>query len=121
MKNTFLNELTLSVVLVVLAVLFLDPFMLWMPGPVVYMLIGVTVAVFAVFAGLIWKETVRDERDEFHKMIAGRVGYLAGAGVLVLALVWQTLFAHPDPWVVAALVAVVLGKLCGLSYSRIKY
>lgn len=118
MKNTLFNEITLSAILVVLAILFLDPFMLWMPDSLVYMLIGGVIVVFAVFAGLTWRERARDERDELHKMLAGRVGYLLGSGVLIAGIVWQTITSHPDPWLVAALVGMVLGKLLGLYYGR---
>lgn len=118
MKNRIFNEITFSLVLIVLAILFLDPFMLWMSDALAYMLIAGVILVFAIFAGLIWRERPEDERDEYHRMLAGRVGYLFGAGVLVLGIVWQTLFSHPNPWLIAALVGMVLGKLIGLHYAR---
>lgn len=120
-QNPFTYETTVSVILIVLIVLFLDPFMLWMPAEVVYMLVGALIVFFVLFAGLIWKERALDEREQLHKMIAGRVGYLIGTGVLVLGLIVQTFASHPDPWLVVALGAMVIGKLLGLLYSRSRH
>jgi prepilin signal peptidase PulO-like enzyme (type II secretory pathway) len=118
MKEKIFNEISFSVILIILALLFLDPFMLWMPGSMVYALVGGFLVVFAILAGFIWKEKILDERDELHRMFAGRIGYLAGAAVLVLGLVWQSIFSHPDPWIIGALLGMVLGKLIALFYSR---
>jgi hypothetical protein len=114
----FYNEFVISAVLIVLTVLFLDPFMIWMPDSAVYALIVALLVIFAVFAGFVWREKARDERDELHRMIAGRVGYLAGAGVIVLGVIYQTLFTHPDPWLILALLGMVFGKLASVYYSR---
>jgi len=118
MKNKIFNEITFSIVLVALLLLFTDPLMFWMPSKLVYMLIAGLIAVFAVFAGLVWREKPKDERDERHRMFAGRIGYLLGSGFLIVGIVWQTITSHPDPWLIAALVGMVLGKLIGLSYGR---
>ena len=118
MKDKLFNEISFSIILIVLSVLFLDPFMLWMPTELVYMLVGGVIIVFSVFAGFIWREREQDERAEFHKILAGRIGYLLGLGILVIGIVWQTIASHPDPWLVAALVGMVLGKLVGLYYGR---
>jgi len=120
MKYTFFSEITFSVILIILAVLFLDPFMVFMPTGVVYMLVGGIAIVFALFAGLVWKERAEDERDELHRMIAGRAGYILGVGVLMAGIIWQTVVSHPDPWLVAALVGMILGKLLGLYYGKVR-
>lgn len=115
------HELIASVALVVLVALFLDPFMLWMPQSVVYVLVVVMVATFLALAVLIWGEKAFDERDEFHRRIAGRIGYLLGSTVIIVGIVWQTIFSHPDPWLVFALIALLVGKIAGLYYARRKY
>ncbi len=119
--TTLFNEITISLIFVGLAILFLDPFMIVMPQTIIYFLLIVMTVLFTLFAGFIWKEHARDERDELHKMIAARMGYLLGAGVLVLGLISQSLFSHPDPWLIIALVAMVLGKLMGRHYSRLRH
>jgi len=114
----FFNEITISVAFLVLLILFLDPFMLWMPTSGVYMLIAGLIVVFALFAGFFWKESVQDEREALHRMVAGRFGYLAGASVLVAGIIVEAFSAHIDPWLVAALGAMVVGKLIGRFYSN---
>lgn len=112
-----LSEGVLSITLIVLALLFLDPFMLLMPTEMVYVLIaGVTVA-FATFATFVWRERSEDERDEYHKMLAARLGYLLGAGVLLIGIIWQTLTYMLDPWLVYVLLAMIFGKLLGRYYG----
>ncbi|HEX9608709.1 MAG TPA: hypothetical protein VGA06_00650 [Candidatus Paceibacterota bacterium] len=115
------NEIIISIIFAVLIALFLDPFMLWMPDSLMYMLVGALVIFFTLFAGFMWKERALDEREQLHKMIAGRIGYLIGVGVLVLGLVVQTFTTHPDPWLVVALGGMVIGKLLGLLYSRYRF
>jgi hypothetical protein len=110
----------LSVLLIVLAVLFLDPFMVWMSDAFLYMLIAFLFGIFVIFALFFWRERAQDERDELHKMIAGRFGYLAGAGALVVGIAHQSLFGYPDPWLVVGLLALVLGKLFGTIWGKRK-
>ena len=120
MKYKLFNEITLSIILAALAVLFLDPFMIWMPTELVYMLIGGVIIIFTVFAGLMWREQAKDEREELHKLAAGRIGYIAGGSILTVGIVYQTFFIHSvDVWLVATLAAMVIGKLFGLLYGRI--
>lgn len=112
------TDYILSLLLIVLAVLFLDPFMYWMSDSLVYILAGVLLVLFAVFGIFVWREHAEDEREELHKMIAGRIGYLVGAGILVVGIVYQTITTQPDPWLVSALVGMVLGKVLGAAYGR---
>ena len=116
--STICNEVSISIIFVILAVLFLDPFMLFMPHSFVYLLLAGFVVVFALFAGLLWKERAHDEREQFHAMLAGRVGYLLGTGTLVAGIIHQTIYARLDPWLVAALALMLLGKLGGHIYSK---
>jgi len=116
--DKFFNEITISVVFLLLIVLFFDPFMLWMPASGVYMLIAGLLVVFAIFTGFLWKESARDERELIHRMYAGRFGYLAGVSVLVAGIVVEAFGSHIDPWLIAALAAMVVGKLIGRFYSN---
>ena len=77
------------------------------------------VVFFALFAGYMWRERARDEREELHKLAAGRVGYIAGGSVLTIGIAYQTFFIHSvDVWLVIALAVMVIGKLFGLLYKR---
>jgi len=118
MKKDTLIELVISLSFIVLLVLLLNPFNFWMPTSIQMLLIALVVIVFALFASFVWREKARDEREEYHKMTAGRIGYLAGIAILVLGVVVQA-FAHAlDPWLVSALGVMVITKIVALVYSR---
>ena len=122
MEEDTQNEIVIAVVLIILVLLFLNPFGLWMPDTIVYMMIAGVIVLFALFAGFVWKERVRDEREQLHKMIAGRIAYLAGMGVLVLGIAVQGFTSpHVDPWLLFALSAMILGNFFGLFYSRSRH
>ncbi|MEK7152107.1 MAG: hypothetical protein AAB773_01625 [Patescibacteria group bacterium] len=113
-----IQETIVSVVFIILLFLFLNPFDFWMPGMLLYMMIGGLVVSFALFASFIWKEQAQDEREQLHKMIAGRVGYLAGVAVLVSGVVVESIMSHVDPWLIAVLGAMIIGKIAGHVYGR---
>ena len=121
MKHSFMYELVISAVLIVLIVLFLDPFMLLMPDSFVYVLMVAVILIFVLFSSFVWKEKAHDERDELHKMIAGRIGYLAGVGILIVGVIIETLTSQVDPWLIIALGVMVLAKLAGLIYGRVRH
>ncbi|MCH8251491.1 MAG: hypothetical protein IID36_03455 [Planctomycetes bacterium] len=122
MEKDTQNEIIVAVVFILLILLFLNPFGLWMPDTLVYMLIAGVIILFALFAGFVWKERARDEREQLHKMIAGRLAYLAGTGVLVLGIAVQGFtLSHVDPWLLFALLAMILGKIVGFFYSRSRH
>ena len=120
MHDSFITEIIISCVLVALSILFLDPggFFDSMPG---YMMASLVLLVcYVLFAAFIWRENGRDEREQFHKMMAGRFAYLAGVGVLVLGIILEELGHSLDPWLVIALSGMVLAKVAGLMYGRIR-
>ena len=121
MKNNFLQEVSVSVILVVLLVLFLNPLGFWMSNTLLMMLMPVLVVVFVVFASFVWKESSRDEREGLHKMMAGKFAFLAGAGALIIGIIVQSLQHNLDGWLVFVLGAMILAKIVGLIYGRIKY
>ncbi|HEY4516699.1 MAG TPA: hypothetical protein VJG64_02030 [Candidatus Paceibacterota bacterium] len=114
----FNNEITISVLFLLILLAFLDPVMIFMPSPALYMAMAGMVILFAFFAGLVWRERARDERDELHKMLAGRIGYLLGAVTLLVGILVESAAGHVDPWLVYGLGAMVVGKLVGLFWSR---
>lgn len=120
-KNTR-NEISIAVIFSALLALLLNPFGFFMPDTLLYMMIAGVVVLFGLYAGFVWREGARDEREQLHRMIAGRIAYLAGTGVLVLGIAIQGL-TQPDvdPWLVFALGAMVLGKLSGLIYGRLRH
>ncbi len=121
MKNNLLQEISVSVVLIVLLILFLNPFGFWMPSVLLVVMVCVLVVVFAIFASFIWRENAKDERENLHKMTAGRTAFLSGTAVLVIGIIVQSFQHKLDFWLVLTLGTMILAKIVGLIYSRRKY
>jgi hypothetical protein len=109
-KSTIL-ELLGGGLLVGLLILFLDPFMYWMPSFATYIALAFAFLGFGVFAGMVWREKSRDEREEQHAMHASRMAYLAGLAVLLVGAAYQALTDMVDGWVFTAIAVMVLVKL----------
>lgn len=120
MKNSihnFRKELVVAIMLIVSLILVLNPYHFWMPSMMHKFVLGITVAVFGVFSSFILREQVVDEREATHRMLAGRVAFLSGSSMLVLGIIYQSLTYMVDPWLVATLVVMILGKVSALIYS----
>lgn len=85
----------------------------FMPGELSMLLTGIFVALFALFSMLIWREKPRDEREAQLVMASDRLGFLAGAVVLSLIVVIQTLRHQDTLLFVAVLVTMIIAKLIG--------
>lgn len=117
MKSNYIKETVLSLLVVLSAVLLINPFMFWMPTAF-DMMIVVFALLFLALIGVTWKESAGDEREDAHKFMAGRMAYLAGSGVIVLGIVVEALRHAVDPWLVAALAVMVLAKVVALVYRN---
>lgn len=91
---------------------------LTMPTTTDSMIIVATALFFLFFAAFVYKEKGSDERESAHISRAGRVSYLAGVLILTLAIITQTLMHDIDPWLVAALLGMVVTKLASRLYSH---
>ena len=120
MKNNLLQEILVAVVLVVLLVLFLNPFDFWMPTTILMTMVFILVVAFALFVSFVWRENGGDERDILHRMLAGRMAYIVGTSVLVLGIILQCFQHNLDPWLVLALGAMILAKVGGRVFARLK-
>lgn len=111
------SETFVAAALVFVLIWFVNPLDLWMTDMFHMSLLGVIVALFAVFAMFLWREGVLDEREEMHRYIATRFAYIAGGSVLLVGIIVQA-FAHAvDPWMPFALVGMVLAKIIGRWYA----
>ncbi len=117
MKNNLKIEVVVSLVLVVLTVLLLNPLHFWMPNMMHMMMLALTLVVFAFFAVFILREKVLDERDAAHRMLSGRVAFITGSTLLTIGIVVQSLQDAVDVWLVIVLVTMVLSKLITRVYS----
>jgi hypothetical protein len=102
----------ISAILVCVGAFFLiNPTDIWMPDMAHMTVLGITVAAFGALSLFVIHESSIDERDDAHRSFSGRVAFLAGSFVLVIAIAAQTLSHSLDGWLVVALVAMVLAKL----------
>lgn len=110
MKNNF-KETVITVALIAIAILLLNPFHFWMPDMMVMGMLAVLLGLFGIFASFILREKTVDERDSQHRDLAGRNAFLAGSGVLTLGIVIQGYTHAVDPWLVIALIVMVVVKI----------
>lgn len=110
MKNN-IKETIVTFALILLAILLLNPFRFWMPNMMVICMLAITLGLFGIFASFILRENVADEREETHRTLAGRNAFLSGAGILTLGIVIQGYTHTVDPWLVTALIVMILVKI----------
>ncbi len=74
----------------------------------------VLAAVLVLLAGfmvLLWREYPADEREAYNQTLASRFAYLAGALILIVALIIQSLNHDIDPVVPLALFGMIATKI----------
>lgn len=104
-------ELVLSVILLLILSMLMNPTHILMPMSVSMVLVVALIIGFLSFVGLVWQEVAHDEREALHMSRAGRWSFLAGGSIVVIGIAWQTLHHDIDPWLLYALSAMVLIKL----------
>ncbi len=119
MKNKFVFEVILAVILIGLLVLAVNPMDLFMPSPIEMMLVWMLTIVFAAFTGFVIKEQRGDEREQEHRSVAGRAGFLVGCASLLIGIITQMLSHNLDIWLVITLVAMVIAKIATRIYYEI--
>ena len=80
----------------------------------------VLVVSFILLCVVSLKEKSSDEREQLHNYKAGRISYLIGLGVLILAVIIQSMKHSVDPWLLAAAVVMILSKFVSNLYHKIK-
>ena len=111
MNKDTMPEIISAVAVCVLALFLLNPMGLWMPTMAHMTMLALAAAAFAVFIVFILRECVADERDEIHRSAAGRAAFLAGSAILIIGIAVQSASHRVDPWLVIALIAMVVGKV----------
>jgi glucose uptake protein GlcU len=116
MKNN-LKETAVTIAMIAIAVALLNPFHFWMPDMMVMGMLAFALVLFGIFASFILREKSVDEREEQHKSLAGRNAFLTGSGILMLGIVAQGYTHTVDPWLVIALIGMVVVKLATRRWS----
>ena len=106
----------IALVVIFFLVVLADLVPFWMPmmGEMVVLLI-VTVCLL-VWVAFIFAERAADEREVVLVMKSGRVAYVAGLLVLLLALILQVFSHAVDPWVPITLAVMVGSKVISRLY-----
>lgn len=118
MEHNSFTQVVAGTAFFILALVFLNPFHALMIDMLHMVLLGLLVAVLGIFSIFIVKEKEGDEREEAHKMLSGRTAFLAGAGVLLLGVVYQAFTGIVDPWLIAGLCAMVGAKVVTRLYCQ---
>ena len=119
--NTFKSELTVGLGLLVLLFIIFNPFSVLMPGYMIMTFLVAAIVLFITFATFLWKENQGDEREQYHRLFADRIAYLVGSATLLIGIVISELARSLDPWLIYALVIMVIAKVAGLIYGKIKF
>lgn len=110
MNKTYLH-IVVGVILSFLLLALADLIPFWMPMMGEMLALLIVVVLLLVWVGFVLQEKPHDERELLLTMKSGRVAYLAGFGVLMVALIVQCLQHAIDPWIAVALSVMVLSKL----------
>ena len=116
MKNNIIEKVVAGA-LILIAVLLLNPFNFWMPDMMVFGMLAFTLVLFGLFASFILRENTQDERDEYHRTLAGRNAFLAGSAVLIIGIMIEGYMHAVDPWLVIALTVMLVVKIATRIWS----
>ena len=106
-----------AVLLAVAAIFLVNPFNIWMPEMTHMLVLAIAVAVFGACSVFVLMEQIGDERENEHRHTAGRAAFLAGGAILITGIIMQTLQHALDPWLVWALLGMVVAKSITRLYS----
>lgn len=108
-----------SLVFLILLALVANPFDFWMPTAQAYLTVAAIAVVGALYAGLVYKEGTRDEREAHLRSEAARLGYIVGIVFLIAGIAAPILQGgHPSLWVVGALAAMVVARIASRGISE---
>jgi hypothetical protein len=117
MEHNRTHEIGISVALIALFIVLLNPFHLWMPDMMHLLLLALGVVVFGAYAVFVMRERALDERDGVYRMRSGRAAFLVGAGALVCGILYESGAGSVDIWLVFVLVLMVVTKVGVHFYS----
>ena len=112
------SELAVSGVLLLLLITCIDPFQSLMPSGWEQTLVVLLIALYGLYAGIVFRERAKDERERFHLALAERAGFLVGTGLLVLFIILDVLSGAPEKALVFVLAGMAFTKLVLLLVVR---
>ncbi|OGG63071.1 hypothetical protein A3C21_01320 [Candidatus Kaiserbacteria bacterium RIFCSPHIGHO2_02_FULL_59_21] len=117
MARGSLPEIISATAFAAVAALLLNPFGFWMPTMAHMAMLAAAVAAFGAFAVFVLRERAVDERDAAHRSAAGRTAFLAGSATLLVGIIAEGLQSAIDPWLVVALLAMIVAKVSARVYG----
>jgi 4-amino-4-deoxy-L-arabinose transferase-like glycosyltransferase len=121
MKNVklpIISEMILTTAIIVALVMLLNPFNFIMTSAALLTILMLLAIALIAFGTFIWREQPRDEREALNGMRASRLSYFLGAGVITVAVVFQSLSHHLDVWLASALGVMVLTKVIASAWAQ---
>lgn len=112
-----MREAIPAAALLVILVLLVNPMHFWMPSGAHMLMLGVLAVIVGVILVFLMREHGGDEREAAHRAFAGRIAFLMGALVLLSGILVEGLGHSVNPWLAAALAAMVCGKLIARAYA----
>jgi len=113
------QEKIITGIFILILLFLLNPFGLFMPTELLYIMLGGVLVLFAIYVSFVLHEKPQDEREQLHRFIANRAAYLSGSTALVIAITYQGLtLAHIDSWLLIVLGVMVLAKVLSLYHSE---
>jgi len=113
-----LSESLVALALLVVLFLKVDPLHWFMPTEMQMIVLCVFAAAFALYAGVVFREQAKDERESSHLYRASRWGYLVGVVALTMLIVVQDVLHRLDPWLLGILGLMVVTKLVVLRWAQ---
>jgi hypothetical protein len=111
----------LAVAVLVIIFFEIDPFHWFMPTEAQMILLCAFAAALALYAGVVFREQAKDERESNHLYRASRWGYLVGVVAISVLIVVQGVLHHLDPWLLVVLGTMVITKLVVLRWAQWKH
>lgn len=114
------SEVYVSALLVLLLLTCVDPFEAFMPPLWDRTVVVLLIALYGLYAGIIYREASRDERERLHIARAERIGFLIGTGMLVMFIAFDAFAVTVEKSLIFVLGAMILAKMLGLLILRLR-
>jgi hypothetical protein len=111
MNKSILYQTITAVIILILLLFAANPLNFWMPSALIMLLVCSIAIAFFAFTAFLFQEKPRDEREQLHNLIAGKIAFFVGSTILVVATIVKELEGKPDPWILSALGAMVFTKI----------
>lgn len=116
----FLGELIAALTFLALLFALFNPWNIFMPTSLQMIILAALVVLFGTFANFIWRENGGDERERLHRMFSDRLAFLTGSGILLVCVIVGEFYGQLNPWILLTLAAMIVAKVAGLIYTKIK-